>query len=37
MNFKENIAKELYIAIKTNYDVSIDVDTIEKNIKIKVK
>lgn len=34
MNFKENIAKELYIAIKTNYDVSIDVDTIEKNIEV---
>lgn len=34
MNFKNNIAKELYIAIKTNYDVSIDVDTIEKNIEI---
>lgn len=34
MNFKNNIAKELYIAIKTNYDVSIDVDTIEKNIEV---
>ena len=34
MNIKNNIAKEIYIAIKTNYDVSIDVDEIEKNIEV---
>lgn len=34
MDFKKNIASELYIAIKTKYDVGIELEAIENNIEV---